>query len=323
MTEGGDLERKPSRESEIDYLLAEEFECDPVFAERFAADCGLRFETFEVLSAIVRTTPLGGDVEIDLLVKAKLDGRLAALLIEDKITAGPAARQAERYRIHAEHMKNEGHDCVRTVLVAPRAYRGEREQYDASIDLEQVAEWLSSPEPGRLRYRREVIARALEKQQTTGVQSPDWALHELHSDYLSWVKGRCAAEGHPYEFPQLRAEYSHESWIEEIRHPEFPENVWIRHRLWTSKAVADEPGRVDLVFAHAAAATKEQVRSSASSAFGEEAVEEYGKGGHGIQVSLHVPSMTQSTGFGADAAERAFSAFMRLTEWYLETFQKR
>ena len=94
MTEGGDLELKPSRESEIDYLLAEEFECDPVFAELFAADCGLRFETFEVLSAIVRTTPLSGSVEIDLLVKAKLDGRLAALLIEDKITAGPAARRS-------------------------------------------------------------------------------------------------------------------------------------------------------------------------------------------------------------------------------------
>ena len=53
MTDRSDLERKPSRESEIDYLLAEEFECDPIFAARFAAACGLGFATLKVVRAVL------------------------------------------------------------------------------------------------------------------------------------------------------------------------------------------------------------------------------------------------------------------------------
>ena len=318
MTDRIDHERKPSRESEIDYLLAEEFECDRVFAARFAAACGLRFETFKVVSAILEP-PLGGNGFGDLLVEAELDGRRAALLIEDKITAGPAARQAARYRDHAERMRGEGYDCVRTVLVAPRAYRSERDGYDASVDLEQVAELLSSPESRRLEYRRDIIMRALKKQRATGVKLPDPALRELHSDYLNWAKDRCAAKGYRYEFPRLREAYDHtNSWIDKIRHPEFPGNVWIRHRLWESR-VESTTGLVDLIVSPAVAATREQLRSSASIAFGDEAiVEEYGKLGRGIKVSLRVPGMTQSTGFRQDAAEQAFSICDLLAEWYLK-----
>ena len=52
--------RKASQEVEIDQLLAEEFECDPGFAERFANACGLRFTTLEVESAVPEPS-LGGD----------------------------------------------------------------------------------------------------------------------------------------------------------------------------------------------------------------------------------------------------------------------
>ena len=316
MTDRSDLERKPSRESEIDYLLAEEFECDPIFAARFVAACGLRFATLKVVRAVLEP-PLGGNGFGDLLVKAELDGRPAALLIEDKITAGPAAGQAERYKDHAERMRDEGYDCVRTVLVAPGAYRGERDGYDASIDLEQVAALLASPDPRRLEYRRDIIMRALEKQRTAGVKLPDPALRDLHSDYLSWARDRSTAKEHPYEFPRLREAYDHtNSWIEKIRHPDFPEGVWVRYRLWESR-VENTTGLVDLVITPASEAMREQVHSSASTAFGDEAiVEEYGK--HGIKVSLRVPKMTQSTGFREDAAEYAFAAIDRLTEWYLK-----
>lgn len=316
MTDWTAVERKPSREAEIDYLLAEEFECDPAFAARFAAACGLRFEKLKIVSALLWPS-LGDDGFGDLLVEVELDGRRAALLVEDKINAGPAARQAERYRDHAERMRNEGYDCVRTVLVAPGAYRGERDGYDASIDLEQVADLLSSPDPRRLEYRREIIARALKKQRSTGVQSPDHALHALRSDYLNWARDRCAGEERPYEFPPLREAYDHtNSWIEKIRHPEFPENVWIRHRLWESR-VENTTGLVDLVISPAPEAMRERLRSSASITLGDEAVvEEHGK--HGIKVSLRVPRMTQSTGFRQDVAEHAFAAIGRLTEWYLK-----
>ena len=201
--------------------------------------------------------------------------------------------------------------------MAPAAYRGERDGYDASIDLKQVAALLDSPDPRRLEYRRDIIMRALKKQRTAGVKSPDPALRELHSDYLSWARDCCAAKEHPYEFPPLRQAYDHtNSWIEKIRHPKFPESVWIRHRLWESR-VENTTGLVDLVVTPAPEAMRKQVHSSTGTAFGDEAiVEEYGK--HGIKVSLRVPRMTQSTGFREDAAGHAFAAIDRLTSWYLK-----
>ena len=117
--------------------------------------------------------------------------------------------------------------------------------------------------------------------------------------------------------PPLREAYDRtNSWIERIRHPEFPENVWIRHRLWESR-VKNTTGLVDLVIDPAPEEMREPLRSSASITFGDEAiVGEYGK--HGIKVSLRVPRMTQSTGFREDVAEHAFSTLDRLTAWYLK-----
>ena len=88
--------RKPSQEIEIDHLLAEEFHCDPAFSARFAEACGLQFDTFRVIHATPEPS-LGGEGYGDLLVEADMDGQRAALLIEDKITASAATRQAERY----------------------------------------------------------------------------------------------------------------------------------------------------------------------------------------------------------------------------------
>ena len=78
MTGRIDPGRKPSRESGVDHLPAEGFECEPVFAARFASACGFRFETFRVVSAIVEP-PLDGNGFGDLRVEIELDGRRAAL----------------------------------------------------------------------------------------------------------------------------------------------------------------------------------------------------------------------------------------------------
>ena len=313
MTKMSNDERKASREVEIDRLLAEEFECDPDFADRFAEACGLRFKTLQVLS-VVAEPPLGPDGYGDLLVKANMDGRSVVLLIEDKITASAAPRQAERYKAHAARLKEEGIECVMTVLVAPKSYRGERDSYNKSVNLEQVAEMLSSYDPRRLSYRRRIIERALEKKQTKGVQNPDLALRELHSEYLKRVKRRCAAQGHLYEFPLLKEAYARtESWVEKIQHPDFPDHVWLRHRLWTSFR-GDAMGRVDLIVSPAS--EDELVRLEAAVPEGA-IMERYSKG-KGIQVSFPVLKMEQSTGFLEAAASDAFSAIERLTEWYFE-----
>ena len=127
---------------------------------------------------------LGGDGYGDLLVYGTVGAIRVALLIEDKITAGPAHRQAERYQAHATRMRAEGWDQVWCILVAPAAYLAERKAYDADIDMEVVAELLNSPEPVRLAYRLGIIRRALEKKSSSGVQIPDPSMKTLKSEYL-------------------------------------------------------------------------------------------------------------------------------------------
>ena len=179
----GSVLRKSAQEVEIDHLLAEEFNCDPSFAERFVTACGLSCAGFQVSAAIPEPS-LGGEGFGDLLVDGTADGLKVAFLIEDKITAGPAVRQAERYAAHANWLRDQGWDRVWTVLVAPSSYCGERSGYDVSVDLEKVATILRSPEPTRLAYRRGIIERALEKKASTGVRVPDTAMYRLKAAYF-------------------------------------------------------------------------------------------------------------------------------------------
>ena len=248
-----------------------------------------------------------------------MDGKRVALLIEDKITAGAGLRQAERYAAHADRMRRDGWDCVVTVLVAPSAYRGERDRFDAAVDLETVAEFLDSPDPVRRGYRRNVIVRALEKKATTGVRNPDIAMHRLRSQYLTWISERCRGEGLQFTFPPIKQDYyDGDSWVEPIRAPDFPEHVSLRHRLWTS--VEDATGIVDLIV-DAELPPGEVERLEALKP--ERArVGPYGKDRTsrppGIQVSVKVTEIRQSSGFCEASATEAFDAMTLLAGLFVK-----
>ena len=313
MTNTDQTHRKLSQEVEIDHLLAEEFICDPDFGVRFAAACDLEFETLQVLESISQPSLRNGFG--DLLVKAEMDGKRIAFLIEDKITAGAQLRQAERYKEHANFMrKKDGWDRVVTVLVAPRSYQGERDSYDMSVDLEKVAEMLASPNLLRLKYRREIIARALKKKAATGVQNPDHAMHKLHSDYLDSTEKWLSTSGCRLQFPELKNDYyDKDSWVNKIRHPDIPDHVWLRHRLWTEQA--SQTGMVDLIVSTVSSDGREWLEVRAPEGV---IVDTYGRQEQGVLISFPVTEMQQSTGFCEAAATEAFAAMDRLTVWFLQ-----
>ena len=315
MTNTTPTPQKSVQESEIDHLLAEEFHCDPDFLARFAAACGLEFENIEVINVIPEFV-LEGDLNGygDLLVEANMDGKRLALLIEDKITAGPAVRQAERYAKYAQLLLSRDWDCVVTVLVAPGSYRSERDGYQANIDLETVTKMLRSPDCRRLAWRRDIIERAIRKKASTGVQNVDDATHQLHSTYLKWAAEICAVGNIPYRFPRPRKSYDHKnSWIEGIRHPDFPDNVQLRHRLWTS--TRERRGMVDLIVSPAPESERSRLKRAAPDWV---IVKAYGSRRQGTKLSIQVPEMRQSTGFCEIAAAEAFGAIERLTAFFLE-----
>ncbi|MBK1623217.1 hypothetical protein [Afifella marina] len=303
--------RKSAQEVEIDHLLAEEFCCDLTFGERFLAECGLLAPGFHVVEAIPEPS-LGGEGFGDLLVKGSAQSKQIALLIEDKITAQPGVRQAERYRRYAQRLRGGDWDAVYCILVAPAAYGGERDLYDCAIPLEAVAELIEAADPVRRAYRRKIIQRAIAKKNASGVQVPDPAMHSLRSQYLKFAEAFWANQSAGLTFPWLRrAYYDGDSWIEPIRHRMMPAGVWLRHRLWTS--VHDPSGRVDLVFSPIEEKEKArllQIRLQDGIA------EDYGSKKDGLQISLRVPEMRQSDGFNELIAREAFDAMKRLLEWY-------
>lgn len=302
--------RKSSQEIEIDHLLAEEFSCDPSFAERFASACGLSCSGFQVSAAIAEPS-LGGEGFGDLLVDGTARGLKVAFLVEDKITAAPAVRQAERYAAHANWLRGRGWDRVWTILVAPASYRGERAGYDANVDLETIASIMSSPDPVRLAYRRAIIERALAKKITAGVRVPDVALYELKAAYFRYASGWLARENLDLQFPTLRESYYEgDSWIVPIRSTKLPDRVMLRHRLWTSTKA--ECGLVDLIVSPATMVEGNRLRQCHPAG----SYLELYSNGKGVQVSFPVPELRQKTGFDPSIATKAFQSMRTLMEWY-------
>lgn len=303
--------RKAAQEVEIDHLLAEEFCCDPGFGARFLAACGLVAEGFQVNAAHPEPS-LGGDGFGDLLVEGTAGVLRVALLVEDKITAGPALRQAERYAAYAARLREQGWDQVWTVLVAPAGYGGERDLYDAQLDLQAVAGLMRAADPVRLRWRQGIVARAVEKRGSQGVQVPDHALQALKKAYLAFATDWCLQAGVPLTLPELRpAYYDGDSWVERIRHRDLPANVQLRHRLWTS--LREACGQVDLIASPAEESERELLAQIAP----EGAVVSPFSSGRGVKVSLPVPEMRQASGFDAATAEAALRIMQDLAARYL------
>ena len=182
-----------------------------------------------------------------------------AILVEVKISAAPAVRQAERYAAHAQTLRDQGFDLVCTVLVAPASYRGERGGFDDDIDPETIVTLVNSADTVRQAYRRGIIERALEKRRLSGVQVPDVALHGLRAAYLRHAKVWCAENGLALELPALKESYyDGDARIDHIGCSPLAFPAYLRHRLWTSMQAAS--GSADLVVWPASRAEADRFR---------------------------------------------------------------
>lgn len=138
------------------------------------------------------------------MVEGEADELCVALLIENKITAASAPRQAERYQAEAARMRGIGRDKVWCILVALRGHVAESTGHDAFIDLEKVADLLRSDDPARLKYRRGIIERALPEPGVSRVKIADLALHRMRTEYREFSTAWSEAEGCPLNFPPVR-----------------------------------------------------------------------------------------------------------------------
>lgn len=117
-------------------------------------------------------THSSGESDVEMTVRLT-DGRLARLLIENKVDAALQTKQAERYLERAEAYTRGGECAIaRTILIAPAAYFGDSEDalgFDACISYEDIRNRLiatmgSTP---RADYKKALLTMALAKA-TTG-----------------------------------------------------------------------------------------------------------------------------------------------------------
>ena len=149
--------------------------------------------------------------------------------------------------------------------------------------------------------------------------------YNIYSKIQSLKQPSYKVEMHKYgagrEGGYLQSQLPSGPGVDNIRHPDFPESVRIRHRLWTS--VTNATGRVDLTISTVLEPEREDLKAAAVKALGGEViVEPFRSNKEGIQVSLRVPEMRQATGFREAAARDAFSAIGRLTRWYFKYGEK-
>jgi hypothetical protein len=237
------------QEFRLDFLFEEEFSCDLNFARTFLSECAPEFYLQEVLK--VQNEVNLGHAVVDLLVIFKTSNAQGeqdrlALLIEDKITAGPAERQGERYRHDGEAHRGRLWDKFKTVLVAPESYVGEKDRFDAFISLERVKEWICFGDPARAHFRRGKIEAAIAKKAATGVQIPDPGMREFRYGYYRLIEELNRLWGTDlYMDPPKSAHSAGDTWFI-VRSHSLPDWCRLRHKIRTD--LKARMGKVELAF---------------------------------------------------------------------------
>ena len=213
------LPNSPAQEHHIDFLLEEEFACNPGFLGFFVKAAE---ECFKPLSneveglmliqpraewdckAIRSVTTDKGETDVLAIYSSARRPNRVALLIENKIRAGFQQDQAERYRERGEAGKKAKQwDFYWTCLISPDRYAPDNMGFDTRVSLEKLAKFFSG-EVGRSRFKSGVIERALKRFAETGLQIKDEAMTQFRAFYaqeaasffangeVSWPKARDA-----------------------------------------------------------------------------------------------------------------------------------
>ena len=229
--------RRSIQEFWIDFLLEEEFRSDPFFVRSFLGAAGLAVTPDRLQDVTHSLNDEYGEADLVVTFGGEPDCSTHVLLIENKITAGFQPRQAERYRERGVSGCLTGKwSSFRTVLVAPQRFIHNDHGFDASISLEQIAEWVCLGDDPRRAFKIERLQRAIDKRNATGVQIVDptmTAFREWYCDHLI----KCESGFIP---PAPRAAYWGDNWMEWTS-DRLPKFARFRHRTKT--------GMLDLSFA--------------------------------------------------------------------------
>lgn len=242
-------------ERDIDLMLLEEVSCEPDF-QRFVAARTLDADTdwtFQEAANSISTVSHG---ESDLLMVFQAGPRVAAVLVENKITANFMPEQADRYRRRGDDGIRDSHwtEYV-TVLVAPRRYLAadlSGHVFDRHLAYEDLLTWFDRDEAGaRGAWRAALLRRACGGSKSSIYRRVvDLATTQFFHDYWAIASA---------EFPDLRMKRDKDrpagsTWVQ--FHPDIglPSHITLHHKAAETFAADLSFSRTSVEDLHAAAA---------------------------------------------------------------------
>lgn len=163
-----DIKIDTTMERDIDLLIMEEFIVDKQFAKMFLESANI-FEECDIVKAIHSKT----DVEFgesDIVFILKINDKLHALHIEDKINAIAMPEQNSRYHLRAKKdIDNGDYDTYSVIIVAPQKYldiNTEAQKYEYKVTYEQMLEFFNGKDGIRSKYKAALIERAIREQRS-------------------------------------------------------------------------------------------------------------------------------------------------------------
>ncbi len=151
------------RERDIDLLLLEEFIVNEEFARFFINELGLG-DIGYLIGAYHSLTQAGlGESDLVLNFSGKNKNGFL-ILIENKIDANFAERQAERYKERGEiYVKEKDCSSFITVLIAPQSYINLNHGFDFTISYEAIKNWFELQATKRSAFKAMMLDSAIER----------------------------------------------------------------------------------------------------------------------------------------------------------------
>ncbi len=275
--------RSPLEERHIDFLLEEEFASNSSFLP-FFIELAWKNEGSHPFSAPAANllpecfrsvTSLAGESDV-LVIYDNVAGEKTALLIEDKIAAIFQKDQALRYKQRGDEGVQSGRwQKYWTCLVAPRQFANKGQEFDARVDIEDIAVFFErEATDARSSFKANMLRDSAAKQAASGIQIENTSMTELR-----------------HQYSELATQLLQNSlWTAEVRGKSFTQDSWFRffHSAFgTSVKCFHKPlaGAVQVIYPKAA---KEVLEGLHNSGDGSEGVSITDVGTLGVAVQFPV-----------------------------------
>jgi len=261
----------PVQEHHIDFLLEEEFSCNPDFLGFFVDAAKKRFGRFGAeiaddnmlqpcldwnCKAVRSVTTEKGETDVLVIYHSQQKPYRIAILVENKIRAEFQRNQAARYRQRGTSGKSSQWDCYWTCLVCPEKYAPDNMGFDTRVSLEKLAEFFAG-EDARSIFKRRVMQQALKHFASSGPQIKDEPMTRFRAFYAEQAAA-FFSEGEVI-WPKARDAWWGDSWFN-FKEGGIPKAAEIVH-----KAPA---GFVDLAFPNRSKGALERALAKCQQTFG-------------------------------------------------------